>query len=63
METFSAFLAFYVGNSPASGEFLSQNPSDAELWCFLWSAPEATVEQTMEMPVIWNAITLIMTSL
>ena len=22
--------------------------SDAELWCFLWSAPEPTVEQTME---------------
>ena len=28
--------------------------SDAELWCFLWSAPEQTV--------IWDAITLIMTS-
>ena len=26
--------------------------SDAELWCFLWSAPEQTVEQTMETPVI-----------
>ena len=21
--------------------------SDAELWCFLWSAPEQTVEQTL----------------
>ena len=21
--------------------------SDAELWCFLWSAPEQTVEQTI----------------
>ena len=37
--------------------------SDAELWCFLWSAPEQTVEQTMETPVIWDAIALIMTSL
>ena len=37
--------------------------SDAELWCFLWSAPEPTDEQTMEMPVIWDAIELIMTSL
>ena len=29
--------------------------SDAELWCFLWSAPEQAVEQTMETPVIWYA--------
>ena len=29
--------------------------SDAELWCFLWSAPEQTVEQTIETPVIWDA--------
>ena len=29
--------------------------SDAELWCFLSSAPQQTVEQTVEMPVIWNA--------
>ena len=36
---------------------------DAELWCFLWSAPEPTIEQTMETPVIWDAIVLIMTSL
>ena len=32
-------------------------------WCFLWSAPEQTVEQTMETRVIWDAISLIMTSL
>ena len=25
--------------------------SDAELWCFLWSAPEPKVEQIMETPV------------
>ena len=37
--------------------------SDAELWCFLWSAPEQTVVLTIEMPVIWDAIALIMTSL
>ena len=35
----------------------------AELWCFLWSAPEQTIEQTLETPVIWDAIALIMTSL
>ena len=37
--------------------------SDAELWCFHWSAPEKMVEQTIEMLVIWDTIALIMTSL
>ena len=35
--------------------------SNTELWCFLWSAPEP--EPTIETPVIWDAIVLIMTSL
>ena len=35
----------------------------AKLWCFLWSAPEQMVEQTVEAPVIWDAIVLIITSL
>ena len=29
--------------------------SDAELWCFLWSAPESTVEETIVRLVIWDA--------
>ena len=37
--------------------------SDAELWSFLWFATEPTAEQTVETPMIWDAITLIMTSL
>ena len=37
--------------------------SDTERWRFLWFAPEQTVEQTIEAPLIWDAITLIMTSL
>ena len=37
--------------------------SDAELWRFLWFAPEQTVEQTIETPVIWDATVPIMTSL
>ena len=37
--------------------------SDAELWCFVWSAHEPTIDQTMETLAIWDAITLIMTSL
>ena len=39
------------------------NASDAELWCFLWSASEQTVVQTTETLGIWDAIALIMTSL
>ena len=33
---------------------------DAELWCFLWCAPEPTVEQTMETLVIWDAVPIIL---
>ena len=34
-----------------------------EFWCFLWCASEQTAEQTIEVPVIWDSIVLIMTSL
>ena len=42
---------------PLCGEFTGHRwiprtkASDAELWCFLWSAPEQKVEQTIETPV------------
>ena len=48
METFSALLALCAGNSPVTGKIPLTKASDAELWCFLWSAPEQTVEQTIE---------------
>ena len=59
----------FRATGPLRGEFtghrwiLLTKASDAELWCFLWSAPKQTVEQTIETPVIWGAIALIMTSL
>ena len=34
---------------------------DAELWCFLWFAPQQTVEKIIKTPVIWYAIAPIMT--
>ena len=40
-----------------------QKDSDMELWCFFLSAPEQTIEQAIETPVIWDAIALIITSL
>ena len=36
--------------------------SDAELWCFLWSANEEMILQTVVRLVIWDAIELIMMS-
>ena len=36
--------------------------SDAEIWYFLWSAPEQTAEQTIERMMICDAVLLIMTS-
>ena len=40
MESFSALLVLCAGNSPVTGEFPHTKASDAEFWCFLWSAPE-----------------------
>ena len=37
--------------------------SDAELWYFQWCAPEQTAEQTVQIPVIWDAMELIVTLL
>ena len=51
------------GESIGHGWIPLTKASDAELWYFLWSAPEQTVEQTIEMPVFWDAIALIITSL
>ena len=45
------------------GEFPRTKAGDAELLYFLWSAPEPTVVQAMESPVIGDAIALIVTSL
>ena len=63
METFSALLTLCVGNSPGHRWIPLAKASDAELWCFLWSAPDQTVGVTVETSVIWDAVALIMTSL
>ena len=36
---FQCYWPFCVGSSPVTGEFPLTKASDAELWCFLWSAP------------------------
>ena len=44
METFSALLALYAGNSPVTGEFSTQRPVTRSFDVFLWSASELTTE-------------------
>ena len=63
METFSILLAPGEGNPLVTSEFPSQRPVMRSFEVLLWSTPEQTVEQTIEMLVILDAIVLIMTSL
>ena len=56
METFSALPALYGGNSSESTcqWWISlTKASYAKLWYFPWSAPQQTVQQTIETQVIW----------
>ena len=66
--TTSALLAplLWGGNPPNSGEIPSQRISKAEFDIFLVfsvACPEQVVEQAMELPVYWDALTPSMTSL
>ena len=51
---------FFRVTGPLCGEFTGDRwihltkASDAELWCLLWSAPEQTVEQTIETRSLWR---------
>ena len=56
LKTLSALLAICEG-IPLT------KVSNAELWCFIWSASELTAQLTIETLVIWDAISLTMTSL
>ena len=55
METFPALLALYEGLHRSTVVPLTK-ASNAELLCFLWSAPEHKLEQAIEMLVIWDTI-------
>ena len=63
METFSPLLALREGNPRVTGGFPSQRPVARSFDVLIWSTPEQTDEHTIETPVIWDAIALIMTSL
>ena len=55
MESFSASLAFMreTTDDLVTGPLWGQS-SDAELWCFLWSAQ--TIEQKIVTPVTWDTM-------
>ena len=63
METFSALLTLCEGNPPVTGAFPSWRLVTRSFGVFFLSTPEHTAEQTIETPVIKDAIALIMTSL
>ena len=58
IETLSTLLAIYEGNPWGSSAPPSQRATNLELWCFLWCNPEQTIEQTVELSVAWDAITI-----
>ena len=41
-----------------TGHLWGEFTATGKLWCFLWPASEQTPEQTIETPVIWDAIAL-----
>ena len=56
MTTVSALLTLGAGNSQITGEFSSQRPGTRRFGILLWSAPEQTVESTINTSVIWDAL-------
>ena len=62
METFPRYWPFVRGIHWSTVNSRTK-ASDAELWYFLWSAPEQMVEWKIKTSVIWNVIARIMTSL
>ena len=63
METFSALLDLCEGNPPVTGGFPSQRPVTQSFDVFCDLRRKKTVEQTIETPVIWDSIALILTLL
>ena len=55
-------MVLCAGKSPATAEFPSQKPMTRSFDVFFDMRHKQTVQQTMETPMIWDAIALIMTS-
>ena len=52
-----------LGSTAQHLRFRKGDANVAELWRFIWSAPDQTVEQRTDATVIWDAVALIITSL
>ena len=63
METFSALLALFEGNPPATGGFLSQRPVMRSFDFFYLRRTKHLSKQSWGLWFIWDAIAPIMTSL
>ena len=59
METFSALLALWAGNSPVTGEFPTQRPVTRNFDVFF----DLRLNKRLSKQLIWDAIVPIMTSL
>ena len=57
-ETLSAYWPFVRGIHRLPVVSHHKGPSYAEFWCFRWCSLKQTVEQTVELPVIWDVLTL-----
>ena len=58
VEMVSTLMVLCEDIPPIPDRFPSQKTSDAELWSFSWGITQQTVEQTVILPVIWDAITV-----
>ena len=58
MEKLSTLLVLCKEKPPVTGGFPSQRASNAELGYFLCHYPEQIAGETVELPVIWDTITL-----
>ena len=61
METYSALLALYEENPLVTGRFPSQRPVTRIFYVFFDMRQKKEVEQTVDTPVIWDAIEHFMT--
>ena len=52
----SALMALCEENPLVTIAFPTQWANNAEFLCFLWYEPAQTVEQTVELLVIWDAM-------
>ena len=63
METFPALLAYCEGDPPFIGGFPSQRSVTRSFGVFFYLHRNKRFSKTIETPVIWDAITLTMTSM